>query len=282
MFSRWRQACRCLCLALVLSFGHAWAQSAPDQGAEADDTGNATAVAKKLQNPVGDLISVPFQSNTNFNYGPHQGTQELLNIQPVIPIHINDDWNIITRTILPLIWQPTLQPAQTVPSGTGPITFSAFLSPRNSVDGWVWGVGPVNQIPTISSATLGSNVWGGGPTAVVVKTTSRIVAGVLINNVWSFGGTSGIAGTRYSVMTLQPFFNYNLGNGWALSTSPLLTANWYATGDKWTVPVGAQVQKVIKVRGKLPVSLLLGAYYNPIRQSYGSTWNIRSQIAIIF
>jgi len=282
MLSRRTRISLGLCSVLLLSVGHSWAQSAPDQGAEADSGASETAIAKKLQNPVGDIISVPFQSNTNFNYGPHQGTQELLNVQPVIPIHINENWNVIARTILPLIWQPTLQPAQTVPFGTGPITFSAFLSPRNPIDGWIWGVGPVAQIPTISSATLGSNVWGGGPTAVVVKTTSHIVAGVLINNVWSFGGTSGTGATRYNIMTLQPFFNYNLGEGWALSTSPLLTTNWYATGDKWTVPVGAQVIKLIKVGGKLPVNLLLGAYYNPIRQSDGSTWNIRSQIAFVF
>ena len=96
------------------------------------DADSATALAKKLQNPIGDLYSFPFQNNANFNYGPHSGTQDILNVQPVIPIHINEDWNVITRTILPLIWQPSLQPAHTVPFGTGPTTFSAFLSPHQS------------------------------------------------------------------------------------------------------------------------------------------------------
>ena len=102
-------------------------------GASPDTPGDndTTALAKKLQNPIGDLYSFPFQNNTNFNTGPNKGTQDILNIQPVIPIHINDDWNVITRTILPLIWQPTLQPAQTVPFGTGPTTFSTFFSPNN-------------------------------------------------------------------------------------------------------------------------------------------------------
>jgi hypothetical protein len=95
-----------------------------------DANEDTTALAKKLQNPIGDLYSFPFQGNTNFSYGPNKGTQEILNIQPVIPIHVNADWNVITRTILPLIWQPSLQPVQTVPFGTGPTTFSAFLSPR--------------------------------------------------------------------------------------------------------------------------------------------------------
>jgi hypothetical protein len=114
----------------------------PSTGAAAGES--ATDLAKKLQNPIGDLISVPFQSNTNFNVGPNKGTQEILNIQPVIPIHLNDDWNLITRTIVPLIWSPSFQPGQSVPPfGLAPTSFSAFLSPKNPVDGWIWGVGPV-------------------------------------------------------------------------------------------------------------------------------------------
>ena len=129
------------------------AQPAPvvnigDPGTDGTDSDassdSASALAKKLQNPIGDLYSFPFQSNTNFNTGPHKGTQDILNIQPVIPIHINEDWNIITRTILPLIWQPSTAPAHTVPFGTGPTTFSAFLSPKNPTNGWLWGVGPVD------------------------------------------------------------------------------------------------------------------------------------------
>ena len=150
----------------VLSSGAA-AQSAtsapPPDGSSGDD---ATALAKKLQNPIGDLYSVPFQNNTNFNTGPNKGTQDILNVQPVIPIHINDDWNVITRTILPLVWNPSLQPAQSVPFGLAPTSFSAFLSPNNPVDGWVWGVGPIAELPTITNKTLGSNVWGLGPAAV--------------------------------------------------------------------------------------------------------------------
>ena len=119
-------------------------------GAVAEAQQNASDLAKKLQNPIGNLYSVPFQNNANFRYGPNKGTQDILNIQPVIPIHLNADWNIITRTILPLIWQPSLQPAHTVPFGTGPITFSAFLSPAEPKNGWLWGVGPVIQVPTAS------------------------------------------------------------------------------------------------------------------------------------
>ena len=106
------------------SLGSAQAQ----QAAPGDDTAGQSELdlAKKLQNPIGDLYSFPFQSNTNFGFGPHNGTQEILNIQPVIPIHINEDWNVITRTILPLVWNPDLSPVPSVPFGTGPTTFSAL------------------------------------------------------------------------------------------------------------------------------------------------------------
>jgi hypothetical protein len=252
-----------------------------DQGSGAEES--ATELAKKLQNPIGDLYSFPFQSNTNFNYGPHQGTQEILNVQPVIPIHINEDWNVITRTILPLIWQPSLQPAQTVPFGTGPTTFSAFLSPKNPTNGWLWAVGPVVQLPTISDKTLGSPVWGGGPTAAIVYMKGPIVAGALVNNVWSFGGTSGRSGTSYNMFLTQPFVNYNFGEGWYVGTSPIITANWLTTGDHaWTLPVGGNVGRVVKIGGKLPVNFSLGAYYNTLRPEYGSTWQLRTQITLIF
>jgi len=127
----------------------------------------------------------------------------------VIPIHINEDWNVITRTILPLIWQPSLQPAQTVPFGTGPTTFSAFLSPKNPTNGWLWAVGPVVQLPTISNETLGSPVWGGVPTAAIVYMKRPIVAAAVVNNVRSFRGTSGRSGTGYNTFLTQPFVNYN-------------------------------------------------------------------------
>ena len=257
----------------------------PDAGAAApgDDTAGQsnTDLAKKIQNPIGDLYSFPFQSNTNFGFGPHGGTQEILNIQPVIPIHITPDWNIITRTILPVVWNPDLSPVPTVPVGTGPTTFSAWLSPKNPTNDWLWGLGPVLQVPTISSATLGSSVWGGGPTAILVYLNGPIVAGVLANNVWSFGGTHGPGGNSYDNFLIQPFGNYNFGDGWYVGSSPIITANWQANGTKWTVPIGADAGRVFKV-GKLPINVLIGAYYNLVKPTYGGDWQLRTQLTLIF
>jgi hypothetical protein len=272
--------------AVVLAGGAASAQDQTAAPAAAGDAGgDATAIAKKLQNPIGDLISVPFQSNTNFGFGPHGGTQEILNIQPVIPFHVGDNWNIITRTILPLVWMPSLQPAQSVPFGTAPITFSAFLSPRNPTNGWLWGVGPVVQIPIASDPVLGSSVWGLGATGVLVYMHGPWVAGVLVNNVWSLGGEPARAGrpsTQYNNFLAQPFVNYNLKAGWYVGTSPIITANWLASsGDMWTVPIGANVGRVIKL-GKLPVNLSVGAYGNVVHPQFGPNWQLRSQVTFIF
>ena len=244
---------------------------------------DASALAEKLQNPIADLISLPFQNNTTFNVGPNKGAQDILNIQPVIPIHINQDWNVITRTILPLVWSPSFQPAATVPPfGLAPITFSAFLSPTQTIDGWTWGIGPIVELPTITNKTLGSNVWGLGPAIVAVRTAHPWVYGLLVNTVFSLGGTSGPSGTRYTVTTINPFINYNFGEGWFVGMSNVTTANWDAGGEKWTLPVGAEFGRLVKIANKLPVNMLVGAYYNALRPAGAGTWELRTQVTFIF
>jgi hypothetical protein len=252
----------------------------PPQEQAPDD---ASALAEKLQNPIADLISFPFQNNTNFNVGPNKGTQDILDVQPVIPIHINQDWNVITRTILPLVWSPSFQPVAAVPPfGLSPTTFSAFLSPTHAIDGWTWGVGPIIELPTATNKTLGSNVWGVGPAAVAVRLARPWVYGLLVNTVFSMGGTNGPTGTRYAVTTINPFINYNFGKGWFVGMSNVTTASWDTSGEKWTLPVGAQFGRLIKLGGKLPVNLLVGAYYNALRPSGTGTWQLRTQVTFIF
>ncbi len=143
-------------------------------------------------------------------------------------------------------------------------------------------MGPIVQLPTITNKALGSNVWGAGPAFVVVKIASPWVYGVLVNDVISFGGTSDPAGTRYNLFTVNPFLNYNFGGGWFVGTVPIVTANWLSGGEKWTLPIGAQAGRLIKIGGQLPVNLLVGAYYNALRPSGAATWQLRTQIAIIF
>ncbi len=126
---------------------------------------------------------------------------------------------------------------------------------------------------------MGSNVWGLGPTFVVVKTEGPIVAGALFNNVWSLGGTSGPNGTKYAASLTQPFVNYNFGGGWFVGSALIITANEYGSGQKWTVPVGLQGRRLIKLWGKAPVNLAIGAYYNVVRPEFDPSWQLRTQVA---
>lgn len=244
---------------------------------------DATSLAKAAQNPIADMISLPFQLNTNLNAGPFKKTQEVLNIQPVIPVNLNSQWNVITRTIVPLISQPQLTPAQGRTDGLGDVQFSAFLSPA-SPGAWIWGVGVIAQAPTASDDELGQGKWGLGPTAVALhlEKGSPWVYGALINNVWSVGGDGDRADVNQ--MLLQPFINYNIPHhpGLYLSFSPIITANWQASsGNKWTVPVGLGVGQIMRW-GKQPVNLQAAAYYNAERPDFAPNWNIRLQLQFLF
>ena len=242
---------------------------------------SAEELAKLAQNPVGNLISVPFENNTNLNVGPEKGTQNILNIQPVIPISIDRDWNIITRTILPTIWNPSFGPDTPAKTGFGDIQLSAFLSPANPGH-WIWGLGAITQMPTNSNAEFGNKNWGLGPTGVVLHLDhgSPWVYGVLINNIWSL--TSNKQGGSYNNGLIQPFVNYNFPEGFYLTSAPILTVDWKAdSGQQWTVPIGGGVGKIFHL-GKLPVNAQVSAYYNVAKPDFGANWQIRAQVQFMF
>jgi hypothetical protein len=242
---------------------------------------SAEELAKLSQNPVANLISVPFQNNTNFDYGPNDGTQNILNIQPVIPVTLNENWNLITRTIFPLLWQPGLTSNEGTTFGLGDTQLSAFLSPANA-KGWIWGVGAIAQIPTHTDGNLGNDNWGLGPTAVVLHLDKGDpwVYGMLANNVWSLGTSS--SAPKYNNFLLQPFVNYNLKGGTYLVSAPILTANWEAdSGNQWTVPLGGGIGHIFHL-GKLPVNSQIAAYYNVVRPDDGPSWQLRVQVQLMF
>lgn len=238
-------------------------------------------LAKLAQNPVGNLISVPFQNDTNFDFGPLEKTQNVLNIQPVYPIHVSKDWNVITRTIMPLLWQPALYPGQGSTFGLSDIQFSAFLSPASPGE-WIWGAGAIAQLPTNTDDVLGNDNWGLGPTAVLlhIERGSPWVYGALVNNVWSVTDTSD--SPSINQMLLQPFLNYNFKGGTYLTTSPIITANWEADGgDVWTVPLGGGVGHIFHL-GKLPVNTQASGYYSVATPEYGADWELRLQVQLMF
>jgi hypothetical protein len=243
---------------------------------------SAEELAKLAQNPVGNLISLPMQNNTNFNVGPQNGTQNILNIQPVIPFSVDDDWNVITRTIFPIITQPGMAPGESQTTGLGDIQLSAFLSPsKPGPGGLIWGAGAITQMPSNTNDQLGNDRWGLGPTAVVLRIEkgSPWVYGALANNVWSVGSGNS---SSYNNFLLQPFVNYNFPEGFYLTSAPIVTANWNADNDnRWTVPLGGGIGKIFHI-GKLPVNTQLSAYYNVVTPDNGADWQLRFQVQLMF
>jgi hypothetical protein len=237
-------------------------------GAAAESAGE---LAKKTQNPVADLISLPLQNNTNFDFAG--GTQNVLNIQPVVPIPMSEGWLLVNRAIVPIIWQPETVPGEGRTFGLGDSTYSAFFSPRGN-PAFTWGVGPILLLPTATSDSLAfGGEFGAGPTAVALTTQGPWVIGALASNVWSFDGD-------VNVFTGQPFINFNLPDAWYIVTAPLITANWEATeGDVWTVPVGGGIGKVVHLG--LPFNLNAQAYWNAVKPDVGPDWTLRLVVAAL-
>ena len=235
-------------LAFLLSltlFGAYAAESASDEESQTEK------LAKETQNPVANLISVPFQNNFNFGIGPNDATQWDLNVEPVIPISLNKDWNLITRTIMPIINQPSPAPGIGSAFGLGDINPTVFLSPANSGK-LTWGLGPTMTFPTATETLLGSGKWSAGPSLVVLTMPGHWVIGALANNQWSFAGWSK---RSVDALLVQPFINYNFSHGWYVCSQPIITANWdAASSERWTVPIGGGVGKIIKI-DKQPINL---------------------------
>ena len=274
-----------LVTALLLA-GALRAEAAAASGDEQSDT----ELAKKTQNPVADLISVPFQNNFNFDTGPENRTVWILNVQPVIPIKLTDHWNLITRIIMPIINQPSLAPGFDSAFGLGDINPTFFFSPIGS-NKFIWGAGPTFTFPTASNRLLGAGKYSAGPSVVALTIQGPWVIGALGNNQWSFAGWGK---DEFNELLLQPFGNYNFGKGWYLVSAPILTANWDAAkGNQWTVPLGVGGGRTFRLRalpggdhlgdlGKLPVNVSLQGYANAVRPDFAANWLLRFQIQFLF
>jgi hypothetical protein len=216
------------------------------------------SLAKKLANPIASLISLPFQLNYDSNIGQNDdGERYLLNIQPVVPISMNDDWNIISRTILPLVSQDDIYPGAGSQSGLGDVVQSVFFSPKEPTErGLIWGVGPVFLIPTATDDLLGADKWGTGPTAVALKQAGPWTLGTLANHIWSVAGDDDRADV--SSTFLQPFISYTSKSAVTLTVNTESTYDWEA--EKWSVPLNFTATKVLSL-GKQLVNVGGGIRY---------------------
>lgn len=234
------------------------------------------SLAQAAQNPLANMISLPFQNSTDFNFGPKDKTLNTLNIQPVIPFQVSDNWNVITRTIIPVVSQPGILPGDDRETGLGDSTITAFLSPNNS-GSLIWGVGPVALLPTNTDDRLGADEWGAGPSVVLLTMPGQWVIGTLLSNVWDINGDTSI-----NSLTWQYFVNYNFSGGWYLTSSPIMTANWKAeSGEEWTVPVGGGFGRIFRI-GKQPVNAQFQYFYNVEKPELTGDWSIRAQLQFMF
>ncbi len=275
-----------LFLGVLIAFAQpARSQTPPKDEPDAGTSSSTEALQKATQNPVASLISVPIQNNSNFGVSPDNRTQDVLNIQPVIPVGISKDWNLLIRWITPIIWQPVpSQPStpETGQYGFGDMQPTFFLSPKKPGK-LIWGVGPIFQLPTASSTFLGQGKLGLGPSIVLLTQPGHWTIGVLANNVWSVAGS----GSRPAVnqFLMQYFVNYNLKHGWYLSSTPTVTANWEAKdGGRWVVPFGGGVGRIMKL-GFQPVNLSVRFFGNAVHPATGfasSPWSMQLQIAFLF
>lgn len=271
-------------LATFLATGAATAQTSASAGQPPAPAANAEELRKEAQNPVASLISVPLQDNISPGIEPGYRTQNVLNIQPVIPVKVSEDWNMIVRWITPIVYQP-ITPSPGSPelgaSGLGDMQPSFFFSPRKPQK-ITWGAGPIIQLPTATSNYLGQGKLGIGPTVVVLAMPRNFVLGVLVNNVWSVAGSG--SRTNVNQMLLQYFINYNMKKGWYLTTQPILTANWNTTaasGSVWTIPFGGGFGRIMKL-GMQPVNINVQAYGNAVYVPQASPWGVRGTFALLF
>jgi len=234
-------------------------------------------LAKKLSNPISDLVSVPFQFNWEQNVGPSEGTRFILNVQPVMPFALSKDWNLVTRVIMPFVSQPTLFAGGAPAGGISDITTSFFFSPRK-VSAFTIAAGPVIVLPSTSEPTLGTGKWSAGPTVIVLKQQGPWTYGVLWNQVWSFSGDSSRADVNQ--MFLQPFLAYQATHTVTLTLQSEMTANWEADDQQWSVPINVSVSKLSSF-GAFPASYAIGFGGYAVHPEVGPSWKLRGAITIL-
>jgi hypothetical protein len=248
-----------------------WAQkaAAPPPAATQD-------LAKQLANPISSLVSLPFQFNWEQNVGPHEQTRFVLNVQPVMPFAMNRNWNLIARVIVPIVSQPPLVEGGTPAFGVSDVLASFFVSPSHSRI--IWGVGPAVSLPSTTIATLGTEKWSAGPTAVVLEQTGPWTIGALWNQIWSFSGNPDRADVNQ--MFLQPFLSYQATKRLTLTLQSEMTANWEVDEGRWTVPINVIVSR-LSTFGTFPASYQLGVGGFPVHPDTGPSWKVRGAIVIL-
>jgi hypothetical protein len=245
-------------------------------GAEPDEAAVQAELVKKSLNPVADLVSVPIQNNWDFGIGSADAMKYTANIQPVVPFSLTKDWNVITRTILPVIYQESRFAGDGSHSGLGDTLQSFFLSPKEPVGGWILGGGPALLYPTATDSVLGAGRWGAGPTVVALRQEKGFTYGLLANQVWSYAGWGD---QNVNSTFLQPFFSYSTKTFTTFTVNTESTYDW--NGKQWTVPLNFMLNQMLKI-GNQPISLQLGYRYYADAPKGGPDWGLRFSLTLLF
>ena len=245
------------------------------------------AIIKASQNPVGNIAVVPLQNNGNYGVGPYARYQYNLNVQPVVPIMLSKSMTLIARTIIPIVSNPSNAPPEYcarfgcgATNGVGDVQEQLYFAPKTAPGALIWGAGPIFQIPVASPDTLGTGKWSAGPAAVALVMPGRWVMGMLVTQLWSFAGKASRPDVNSGLF--QPFFNYNIPGGWALTTAPLIAVNYAAPGNqKWAVPIGGGGSKTFKM-GDQPVQIGV-LYYSYVQKPlYSPQTNLRVIFSLLY
>ena len=269
--------------ALALCLGVSTPASATDSkeavsAAHAASDATSQELAKKLSNPISDLVSIPFQFNWENGVGPDDGLRTVLNVQPVVPFRVSDRWNMIERWIMPYVSQPEYLGDA---SCFGDITFSSFFSPAGS-GSFIWGVGPVVTLPMTSDPAIGSGQWSAGPTLVFVKIQGAVVYGLLWNQLWSYATVSERSRIAVNQGFFQPFVAVTRPSGVTFTLQSEATGNWNAPNDDdtWTIPINLLVSKITTL-GPFPFSVLGGAGVYVASPDSGPDWKLRAAFTLL-
>jgi hypothetical protein len=262
---------------LMIFMAPVYGQEAKQDSVKAAPSANdAAELAKKLSNPISSLISLPFQNNAEFRIGPDNGSKNVTNIQPVIPVKLAKNLNLINRFILPVIAQQHIF-GNTRQAGLGDAVLSNWLSPTNTKHGITWGVGPVFLLPTATNKLLGSTKFGLGPTAIFLAQSKGFTIGALVNQIWSVAGYDDTR-NNISIFYVQPFFSYNWKSGAGIGISGEITQDWK---NKSTVGYLCPNVSGITKFGKQTVSLSIGPKFGFSTNS-DPFFGIRSNITFVF
>jgi hypothetical protein len=252
-----------------------YAAEAPSAPAGGSDS---VELAKKLSNPVASLISLPLQFNYDEGYGPKDAYKLTLNMQPVVPLTLNEEWNLIVRTIVPVVYQDSLADGIDSKFGLGDTVQSFFFSPKAPTSGgWIWGVGPVFLWPTSTDEILGGEKWGAGPTGLILKQEKGFTYGVLANHIWSYAGDSNRS--EVNATFIQPFIAYTWPTATTINFNTESTYDW--TNDQWTIPLNLSISQLVKF-GKQPVQFAIGPRYWAESPDGGPEWGARFTLTFLF